>query len=1107
MKRLYSIMLSAAVAVAASAAIPVSKAPAQLTPRAATEVVSPLPGGINIRIAEPQQSIAEALPTKNRTQQTRLQGTSLQRIAKAPRKADGTGSKYDGTYTLTAGEWYYNTQSQSSVPVQVEMTVEDGVAIISNDDYLVSDIMALFDEETGVMSFVNYYVGANTNHAISFMPFVWNGTINHTTYSVTFNEETQSFDIPADHGLDWLAWDVANIADAKAYNVDSAIGSYDTFDLEGLAKNDDSTTWTSIGTGEWYEGLLTIFSDIDEGQHWSVEIEECDQKPGVYRMKPYAVAGNPIAQLLGKVDASTEVIVNATDPAKVYTDGSFAPFGLRTFCGINKENNFQSSVYGTLEDKVITFPAASFAYYNNGTWYVVNKSGFKIALPGAVVKDYTLKATTTDICSPTAETTVNLTVGADIASLKAVVLPGKYETAYGTNAQIVAANGDEITIGDSFTIETPTEGGIYSIMIVGLDANGDIVATANTYQLVDAEQTMDWEVVTWEVVPNVKATFTEGFLAGIFSDIDAEDFEVVLEESTITPGRFRFEAPYAQHSKKFPVADHSPAHKHYIYVNATDPDKVYVELSPLGVSVPGFGSAYGYSFPGLYAGTANFETVPDSYFGTFANGKINVPALASFNNSPNTANYTASLTLTIDTIAEPTPIEEWKSLGEGTWVDGFFTDWYVLFEGVNNSWTVNIEENTTTPGLYRVLPYASETEGAENLDDADDSNYFLVNATDPEKVFIEGPFTPFGDYDLRQNCAESCEDYDGEGTYGKFVDGEIFFPARSFTEYYEGEAYDPTNTEGILMIVLPGHEVKDYQLVTASSLCGDNGKATINFETVGSGIASIQTTTVAGHYIFADDVEGEPVNVDLSVAEAISHTVDNPVGGNTTLVEALDANGNVRRAKTVYHFNNFDFIGWHYVKEAKVTESCLFPAFGYEDAEITCNFEEKDDEPGMYRIANVYREHDYSLGHLMHNHYLYIDATDPDYVKVIPSNTGVGDDDMGEIYITNDAEYYEQSGYGELAKEFGTCGTMNDNIIDLGEIFVAFSKVYNGAWNEGYGTISIELVDDGKDPGAISEISSDSEADAVYYNIRGQRVARPTVPGIYVRNNTKVYVK
>ena len=296
MKRLYSFMLSAAVAVAASAAIPVSKAPAQLTPRAATEVVSPLPGGINIRIAEPQQSLAEALPTKNRTQQTRLQGTSLQRIAKAPRKADGTGSKYDGTYTLTAGEWYFDTQSQSSVPVQVEMTVEDGVAIISNDDYLVSDIMALFDEETGVMSFVNYFVGTTSSDAVSFMPFIYNNGIQFATYSITFNEATQSFDIPADHGLSWPAWDLDNIADAKAFNTSTfANVYYDVFDLEGLAKNDDSTTWTSIGTGEWYEGLLTIFSDIDEGQHWSVEIEECDQKPGVYRMKPYAVAGNPTA--------------------------------------------------------------------------------------------------------------------------------------------------------------------------------------------------------------------------------------------------------------------------------------------------------------------------------------------------------------------------------------------------------------------------------------------------------------------------------------------------------------------------------------------------------------------------------------------------------------------------------------------------------------------------------------------------------------------------------------------------------------------------------------------------------------------------------------------
>ncbi|MBD5187542.1 MAG: hypothetical protein HDS96_00265 [Bacteroidales bacterium] len=836
-----------------------------------------------------------------------------------------------------------------------------------------------------------------------------------------------------------------------------------------------------------------------------------------------------------------------------------------------------------------TFAWGLLAYSGNSmAGYFWAGAQFTLNVAGAVdTSDYSVSAAISGSEVSADNTwTINVEQGADVASVKCLVLP--YDADPADYASYIAALGDEVTNG-SITInpvssnvlnEPITQSDYACAIFASYDADGKLKKTAH----VALPVIIDDEQEGWATVGTV--SYTDGIFAQYYEEFEYTKEDVLVQAKTDNSPVYRLVSPYSD----LPIFDLA-GHTHSLVIDATHSDWVAIPTTFSGLDLAGdgtlaFGSiaALGYD----YATAMNYGyaggTIEDNVV-TFPKGTLfayeqyyNKPAIWNSVNSTNsskaqpvditlpaitlniaavkedetpnagveikfagsdevlattdengtatievpfTTGYFGEIALTIGgqdvtvtlngaeneythKAGEPV-VGEWKSLGEGTWVDGFFTDWYVLFEGVNNSWTVNIEENTTTPGLYRVLPYASETEGAENLDDADDSNYFLVNATDPEKVFIEGPFTPFGDYDLRQNCAESCEDYDGEGTYGKFVDGEIFFPARSFTEYYEGEAYDPTNTEGILMIVLPGHEVKDYQLVTASSLCGDNGKATINFETVGSGIASIQTTTVAGHYIFADDVEGEPVNVDLSVAEAISHTVNNPVGGNTTLVEALDANGNVRRAKTVYHFNNFDFIGWHYVKEAKVTESCLFPAFGYEDAEITCNFEEKDDEPGMYRIANVYREHDYSLGHLMHNHYLYIDATDPDYVKVIPSNTGVGDDDMGEIYITNDAEYYEQSGYGELAKEFGTCGTMNDNIIDLGEIFVAFSKVYNGAWNEGYGTITIELVDDGKD--GISEISSDSEADAVYYNIRGQRVARPTVPGIYVRNNTKVYVK
>lgn len=405
---------------------------------------------------------------------------------------------------------------------------------------------------------------------------------------------------------------------------------YTLISAAAIAISASADTWTSIGSGEWYECLLTIFTDIAEGQHWAVDIEESNEQPGVYRMKPYAVEGNPIAALMGKLDTQTEVIVNAANPSKVYTVGDIAPYNTIIFAGLNPENGFgKADYYGTLTDGVISFPEGSFAYYNDeaGTWYRFDK-GFKVILPGSEDKDYTLKLTTDHVCSDAETTVINMEAGADIATVKATFTRGKYDLA--DYLEYIAAKGTELS-KESFEINTPTVRGIYSIFAVGLNKAGKVVAGACTYQVCDGEKDSDWAVV-----PNVTATFSEGFLSGYFTDIDAESLEVTLEESLTTPGRYRFEAPYGAHSAGVEIADHSATHKHYIYVNASDPTRVYVELSPLGISFTKWGAPYAYSYPAMYADAdVDLSNLDAKYFGTYANGKISAPALLSWNNEPN----------------------------------------------------------------------------------------------------------------------------------------------------------------------------------------------------------------------------------------------------------------------------------------------------------------------------------------------------------------------------------------------------------------------------------------------------------------------------------------
>ena len=41
----------------------------------------------------------------------------------------------------------------------------------------------------------------------------------------------------------------------------------------------------------------------------------------------------------------------------------------------------------------------------------------------------------------------------------------------------------------------------------------------------------------------------------------------------------------------------------------------------------------------------------------------------------------------------------------------------------------------------------------------------------------------------------------------------------------------------------------------------------------------------------------------------------------------------------------------------------------------------------------------------------------------------------------------------------------------------------------------------------IEMVSGDDEADAVYYDLQGRRVTKPTVKGVYIKNGKKVMVK
>lgn len=371
-----------------------------------------------------------------------------------------------------------------------------------------------------------------------------------------------------------------------------------------------STDWKSIGEGTYLEDLLTIFSDVPANQMWKVDVETSASNPGWYRFLPYA--SGPVAELLGQPDTSNYLYLNASDPNKVY-GLDFEAYGSFAISNYVPETEWDITAdeagYGTLADNCITFPTQSWVIYSSGWKMTTRNTGMKLFLPGAEVIDYSLKVSSHEWCSANNEISFTVTAGSSVAALKAVVIPGDFSMS-DNNANIVATQGQEIPAGN-ITVDA-TEHGIHSLMVVALDADGNIQSKEAAYFFGTFENDDDWKSLG-------TGQFTEGIYAANYNDIDNETMDVEVQESKTTPGRYRLVNPYASHSSlgKQALATTEHGHNHYIYVDATVADRVFIEASPLGLDGP-YGLAAVNSYGAKYAGTtAEADAKAAGFYGTY----------------------------------------------------------------------------------------------------------------------------------------------------------------------------------------------------------------------------------------------------------------------------------------------------------------------------------------------------------------------------------------------------------------------------------------------------------------------------------------------------------
>lgn len=457
---------------------------------------------------------------------------------------------------------------------------------------------------------------------------------------------------------------------------------------------------------------------------------------------------------------------------------------------------------------------------------------------------------------------------------------------------------------------------------------------------------------------------------------------------------------------------------------------------------------------------------------------------------------------------------EWVSIGTGVYHEDLLTYYEDEIER-GLVWNVEVEENSETPGLYRFIPYHSNTPIAEYMGQAD-ATYIVIHAEDPAKVWMEDADFYEGFFCFSHCVAETGWSGDDLRDYGTLEDGCISFPAMSIATldiYDEINPWHSANRNGEFKLYLPGNSTieEDYSLYLKQSYCGpdDNVPVTI---TAGASTAEVKYLLKPG-VIGADDIDFVEIASEGTVTPTGECTFKCPARGVYTLaVAALDADGNTRtvKAATIYGVTDDD-AAWKSHGKTTYNESFVAGYYDYmEECELEVEFQESVTTPGYYRIVNPYATHEYNefAAHEGHNHYIYIHAEDPDFVYI--ENTPIGTDfGYGEGHVTSSVAMALEMGLtlDEIKAEGTEAGKVIDGVIQFPDWGLWYGELdyFNGDWTATGEHFRVKIPASA----GVDNVAADDDTTAPeYYDLRGIRLQQRPAKGLYIeKRGEKANVK